>query len=131
LGALLGYFIGYVLWLNVQDFFFSARIFSEELFNLVCRKYDENAFWAIFSAAFTPIPYKIFTIAAGVCKLSILTLVIASIIGRGMRFYLVATLMFTFGASVRKWIDAHFNKLTIIFTILLIGGFIFIKYLFK
>ncbi|MDR2761927.1 MAG: DedA family protein [Planctomycetaceae bacterium] len=131
LGALLGYFIGYVLWLNVQDFFFSARIFSEELFKLVCNKYDENAFWAIFSAAFTPIPYKIFTIAAGVCKLSILTLVIASIIGRGMRFYLVATLMFTFGANVRNWIDAHFNKLTIIFTILLIGGFIFIKYLFK
>jgi hypothetical protein len=48
-----------------------------------------------------------------------------------MRFFLVASLMFIFGASIRNWIDAHFNKLTIIFTILLIGGFVCIKYLFK
>ncbi|MDR1480567.1 MAG: DedA family protein [Planctomycetaceae bacterium] len=131
LGALLGYFIGYVLWVNVKDVFFGANIFSEEAFNFVCKKYDDNAFWSIFTAAFTPIPYKIFTIAAGVCKISIVTLIIASIVGRGMRFYLVASLIFTFGKSVREWIENHFNKLTIIFTILLIGGFIVIKYMFK
>jgi membrane protein YqaA with SNARE-associated domain len=131
LGALLGYFIGYVIWENVKDFFFGANIFSKSTFEFVCKKYDDNAFWSIFTAAFTPIPYKIFTIAAGVCKISIIVLIVASIIGRGMRFYLVASLMFTFGGSVRSWIDAHFNKLTIIFTILLIGGFIAIKYLLK
>ncbi|MDR1291670.1 MAG: DedA family protein [Planctomycetaceae bacterium] len=131
LGAFLGYFIGYFLWINVKDIFFGAHIFSEESFNYVCHLYESNAFWSIFTAAFTPIPYKIFTIAAGVCNISILTLIIASIIGRGMRFYLVALLIFVFGESVRGWIDAHFNKLTIIFTILLIGGFICIKYIFK
>ncbi|MDR2644209.1 MAG: DedA family protein [Planctomycetaceae bacterium] len=131
LGALLGYYIGYVLWVNVKDFFFNLHIFSESTFNIVSGKYDDNAFLAIFTAAFTPIPYKVFTIAAGVCQISILTLIIASIIGRGMRFYLVALLMFVFGTSVRNWIDAHFNKLTIIFTILLIGGFLVIKYFIK
>ncbi|MDR2171811.1 MAG: DedA family protein [Planctomycetaceae bacterium] len=130
LGALLGYYIGYVLWVNVQSFFFTY-IFNESLFNIVKEKYSDAAFWSIFTAAFTPIPYKIFTIAAGVCQLSITTLVIASVLGRGLRFYLVASLMFIFGASVRNWIDAHFNKLTIIFTILLIGGFVAIKYIMK
>ncbi|MDR1484662.1 MAG: DedA family protein [Planctomycetaceae bacterium] len=129
-GALLGYYIGYVLWVNVKEFFFEY-VFNESAFIFVSDKYGDNAFWSIFTAAFTPIPYKIFTVAAGVCQISISVLIVASIIGRGMRFYLVASLMFIFGASVKSWIDAHFNKLTIIFTILLIGGFICVKYLFK
>ncbi|MDR1925198.1 MAG: DedA family protein [Planctomycetaceae bacterium] len=130
LGALLGYCIGYYFWAAASDFFFTY-ILNKNLFDIVSDKYNSNAFWSIFTAAFTPIPYKIFTIAAGVCQISIPILVVASVVGRGMRFFGVGLLMFLFGAGIRSFIDNHFNKLTIIFTILLIGGFVVVKFLFK
>ena len=121
LGAFLGFLIGYAFWATTKDFFFSY-LFSEELFDLVKGKYADNAFLTIFTAAFTPVPYKIFTIAAGVCHVPLLTLFIASIIGRGGRFYTVAASMYFFGPTVKVWIDKYFNLLTVIFTILVIAG---------
>ena len=130
LGAFLGYYIGCVCWEATKEFFFHY-IFSEAVFDKVKGYYGDNAFPAIFAAAFTPIPYKVFTIAAGVCHthVSLWTLITASIIGRGARFYLVAAFMYYFGPSVKLWIDRYFNLLTIIFTILLIAGFTAIKFL--
>ena len=129
LGALLGFLIGYVFWETTKNFFFNyVPGFSRELFETVSGHYADNAFLAIFTAAFTPIPYKIFTIAAGVCQISLLTLIIASLIGRGGRFYLVAAVMFFFGPTVKHWIEKYFDILSIIFTVLLIGGFVLIKF---
>ena len=125
-GALFGYFIGYAFWVSTKDFFFKY-VFSEEIFNKVGELYDENAFLVIFTAAFTPIPYKACTIAAGFWEISLLTLILASIAGRGLRFYAVAALMYFFGPTVKIWIDRHFNWVTIIFTILLVGGIVLIK----
>lgn len=130
LGAILGYFIGLWFWEATKDFFFST-LFTVEQFRFVEGKYADNAFWAIFTAAFTPIPYKLFTIAAGVCHISLVVLLLASVIGRGMRFYLVATLMFFFGPTVKGWIEKYFDILAIVFTVLLIGGFVIIKYVIK
>ena len=132
LGAFLGFLIGYVFWENTatQDFFFNyVPGFSKEVFEMVGRNYGDNAFLAIFTAAFTPIPYKIFTIAAGVfhTHVSLWTLMAASIIGRGARFYAVAAIMFYFGPAVKTWIDRYFNLLTIVFTLLLIAGFAAMK----
>ena len=127
LGAILGFYIGYAFWAATKDFFFSY-VFSEEIFNVVKGKYEENAFFAIFTAAFTPIPYKIFTIAAGVCHVSLLTLFVASIVGRGTRFFAVAAIMYFFGPTVKIWIDKYFNLLTVVFTILLIAGIAAIKF---
>jgi len=79
-------------------------------------------------SAFTPIPYKVFTIAAGFWQVGLLPLVAASVIGRGARFFLVATLFYLFGPKIKKFIDKYFNLITIIFIILLIGGFLTIKY---
>ncbi|GHT40414.1 cytochrome b561 [Planctomycetales bacterium] len=129
LGALLGYYIGYKLWETTQDFFFAAHVFSRENFQYVESLYHQNAFWSIFTAAFTPVPYKIFTIAAGVCSIHLHTLIIASIIGRGMRFYLVAALFFFLGPAIKTWIEKYFDILAIVFTVLLVGGFVAIKYL--
>jgi membrane protein YqaA with SNARE-associated domain len=130
MGAFLGYFIGLLFWESSKSFFFNCIPgFTPELFAYVQGKYESNAFVAIFTAAFTPIPYKIFTIAAGVCQISLLTLLFASIIGRGGRFFLVASLMYIFGPTVKSWIDKYFNLLTVVFTVLLIGGFIILKYL--
>ncbi len=128
LGAILGYIIGFYLWEATQTWFIPA-LFSAEQFHYVEGLYAGNAFLAIFTAAFTPIPYKIFTIAAGVCELSLFTLLAASVVGRGMRFYLVAALMFFFGPTVKHWIEKYFDILAIVFTVLLIGGFVLVKYL--
>ncbi|MGL6196990.1 MAG: YqaA family protein [Thermoguttaceae bacterium] len=130
LGALLGYYIGYALWETVGDFFLKY-IFSKDAFEFVKAKYEGNAFLAIIIAAFTPIPYKVFTIAAGVFEIPLKTLIIASLIGRGLRFYLVATLIWLFGARIKVWIDKYFELCTILFTVLLIGGILIVKVLLK
>ena len=132
LGAFLGFLIGYAFWSATQNFFFDyVPGFTEELFDKVKGYYGDNAFIAIFTAAFTPIPYKIFTIAAGVCHetVSLWTLFAASVLGRGGRFCLVAAFMYFFGPAVKTWIDRYFNLLTVVFTILLIGGFVTLKFL--
>ena len=130
LGALLGYLIGFMFWEATQPFFY-AHIFSEKHFEQVQDMYRQWDFWVIFAAALTPIPYKIFTIAAGVCGIAIPMFIIASMIGRGARFFAVAALMFFFGPTVKGWIDKYFNLLAIVFTVLLIGGFVLLKYVLK
>jgi len=148
LGALLGYYIGMVLWDMTQDFFYS-HIISRETFATVAGDtaagidrldpqyseipakigwYHEYDFWAVFFGAWTPIPYKIFTIAAGVSKISIPMFIIASVIGRGLRFFVVAALMFFFGPTIKDGIEKYFNLLATIFAVLLIGGFVMLKY---
>jgi len=130
LGAFLGYFIGYEL-------FELIGVKIVELYNLqnavqiLSQKYSEHAFFTVFTAAFTPIPYKAITITAGLFKISLLTLFIASVIGRSLRFFLVAGLIRIFGAKIQIFIEKYFNLLTIAFVVLLAGGFFALKYLFK
>ena len=81
-----------------------------------------------FSAGFTPIPYKVFTITGGVCQISFPTMVAASLLGRSGRFFLVGGLIFVFGESVRVFIEKYLGWLTLAFTILLIGGFVAIRH---
>lgn len=129
IGGIAGYGIGYYLWEATREWFFAyVPGFTPDVFNLVKQKYQDNAFFAVFTAAFTPIPYKVFTIAGGVFEIGLKTLVIASGIGRTARFFLVAALFFFIGARVKVFIDKYFEWLTILFAILLIGGFIAIKY---
>jgi membrane protein YqaA with SNARE-associated domain len=127
LGAVLGYFIGWGFWGLTQDFFF-AYVFSPEAFYTVMARYDENATIAIFTAALTPIPFKVFTIAAGVGQISLVALILGSIIGRGGRFFVVAALLAKFGEPMKAFIDRYFEWLTILFSVLLIGGFILVRY---
>lgn len=89
--------------------------------------YDDNAFMAVFTAAFTPIPYKVFTIAAGYFDVNIWTLALGSLIGRSMRFFLVAGLLWAFGAPMKRFIDKYFDWLALAFMVLLIGGFLILK----
>jgi membrane protein YqaA with SNARE-associated domain len=130
IGGAFGYFIGWKLWELTSSFFFTY-IFSEELFNKVSALYNENAFLSVLGAAFTPIPYKVFTIAAGVCQINFIIFMLASIIGRSGRFFLVSTVVFFFGARAKELIDKYFNLVTIVFFLLLIAGFIVLKFLIK
>jgi membrane protein YqaA with SNARE-associated domain len=136
LGALLGYTIGHFLWWTPSNEFTSIAMFffnnipgfTEKLFFDVQKMYDQYNFWIVFTAGFTPIPYKVITISAGAFNINILMFVIASVISRGARFFLVAFLIWKFGPQIRDFIDKYFNWLAIAFTVLLIGGFVAIKY---
>ena len=128
LGGIFGYFIGFFLFDAVGKIIISALGYQAQ-FDAVGNLYSSYAFLAILTAAFTPIPYKVFTIAAGFWHIGLTTLIIASIIGRSGRFFLVATLFYFFGPKIKDFIDKYFNWLTIIFIVLLIGGFAAIKYL--
>ena len=84
----------------------------------------------IFTAGFTPLPYKVITISSGAFHINMAMFLFASIISRGARFFLVAGLIWKFGPQIKSFIDKYFNWLAIAFTILLIGGFVALNYLF-
>lgn len=130
LGGVFGWFIGAALWTVVGDFFFRhVPGVTPQNFELVHGKFEDNAFLTIFTAAFTPIPYKVFTIAAGVFEISLWTLVVGSIVGRGARFFAVAAMLFVFGPSIKQFLERYFNLLTLAFTAILIIGVILWKVL--
>ena len=137
IGACFGYFIGHSLWWSgplefssIANWFFShIPGFTKDLFFHVQGLYEQWNFWIIFTAGFTPIPYKVFTIAAGAFDVSVVMMIIASVVSRGARFFLVAWMIWKWGKPIKSFIDKYFNWLALAFTILLIGGFVVIKYL--
>lgn len=130
LGGLIGYAIGHALWSGLSDFFFAyVPGFTPEIFNKVSGVFHENAFMAVFLAGFTPIPYKVFTIAAGAAEIPLWIFLIASLSSRGLRFFAISAALYFVGPTVKQWIDRYFNLITIIFGVLLIGGFVLIKFM--
>ena len=91
--------------------------------------HDEYGFMSNMMAAITPIPYKVFTIASGTFEFSFSSFLISSIIGRSLRFFIVAGLLYYFGAKMKVLIEKYFDWLAILFMILLIGGFVLLKFL--
>lgn len=132
IGAMFGYLIGYAFWQAVGDYFFLyIPGFTRELFAQVCQSYEQNSTLIIFTAAFTPIPYKVFTICAGVSKISLLPFVLVSIVGRGARFFLVGILFKKFGPTVKVYIDKYLNLLTILVVLIYFLAFYLIPTLLK
>ncbi|MCX7907793.1 MAG: DedA family protein [Bacteroidetes bacterium] len=137
LGGLAGYGIGYGLWHEPQTgaysglarfFFEHVPGFSEARFEAVQGLYARWSFWVVFTAGFTPIPYKLFTVTAGVFEVPLVPFALASLVGRAARFFLVAALLYRFGPPIRRFIDRHLGWLTIAFTALLLGGFLLLRY---
>ncbi|MEN8265043.1 MAG: YqaA family protein [Nitrospirota bacterium] len=129
LGGVLGYYIGFYSYEAVGkpivEFYH-----GQEIMNAIKMQYDQHGFWGILIAAITPIPYKVFTIASGVFKFDFLLFFIASVLGRSFRFFVVAGLIWKFGPTIKNFIDKYFNLLSYVFIILLVGGFILMKYVF-
>ncbi|NLE64588.1 MAG: DedA family protein [Elusimicrobia bacterium] len=125
-GALLGYLIGWGLFETVGQWIVSTYRLESHV-ETVGRLYADNAFGAIFTAAFTPIPYKVFTIAAGLFKISLPTLIVASLFGRAGRFFLVAGLLRLFGEKIERFIERYFDLISIVFVVLLFGSYFLIK----
>ena len=128
LGGMLGYYIGYALLETVGQ-----RIVAlYHMENGVAQFQDWYArwgLWVILIKGMTPIPYKIVTIASGIAHFSLPVFIIASIVTRGIRFYLVAGLLYWFGEPIRAFIERRLTLVTTLFVVCLVGGFIVIKYI--
>ncbi|HOK07536.1 MAG TPA: YqaA family protein [Syntrophales bacterium] len=136
LGALFGYAIGYWVWWAGPDTFSAvARFFFDHVpgfsvgtFRRIQDLFERWNFWIVFTAGFTPIPYKVFTVAGGAFAVNLPMFLLASVVSRGARFFLVAALIWRFGAPIRAFIDRYFDLLAVLFTVLLVGGFILVKW---
>ncbi|MBI4016582.1 MAG: DedA family protein [Candidatus Aenigmarchaeota archaeon] len=127
IGGLFGYFIGYAFYETLGKPIITA-LHYEVFFEAVGQSFQDNAFLAIFGAGLTPIPYKVFTIAAGFWKINIPVFVVASIFGRASRFFLVAGLLYFFGKRISTFIDKYFNMLSFAVFVLVIVGFVALRY---
>jgi membrane protein YqaA with SNARE-associated domain len=132
-GSVLGGMLGYGLGLGFMDTI-GVKILEwygmHDKYEVVQNLYRQYDALAVGAAGFTPLPYKLFTITAGAFKINFVTFVLVSIVSRSARFFLVAAFIFKFGAPVRHFIERYFNLLTIMFFILLIGGFLVVRFFF-
>ncbi len=126
LGGLAGYMLGYFVWELTSGFFFQY-VFSEATFYKVVETFQNHTFVSLFVAALTPIPFKVFTVAGGVAHLPIVPFILASIVGRGLRFFTLGLIMYKFGKPAMRLIEKHFEILSVVFAVLLIAGFYVLK----
>lgn len=127
-GALLGYAIGMFLFDTVGEWILSMYGLHAQ-FESFAADFNEQGWLIVLLAGFTPLPFKVITIAAGATAMPLHILVIASILSRAGRFYLLAALLWKFGPPMKRLIDKHFGLITAAGGILLVGGFVAVKYL--
>lgn len=129
LGGMLGYAIGYYLYdaVGLPILRFYGKESALDGFIQFVHEYGVPA---VIVKGMTPIPYKVVTIAAGVAKMDLLHFALASIVARALRFYLVAGLLYFFGEPIRAFIEKRLTLVTTVFVVLLVGGFVAVKYLF-
>ena len=128
LGGMLGYAIGSGLYEGVGrpilDFYGYGAKFSD-----FTARYNEYGGWIVFIAGVTPFPYKVITIASGVTDLDFATFTTASVLARGLRFFVVAALLYWIGQPIREFVEKRLGLMFTIFCVLLIGGFVLIKFI--
>ncbi len=128
LGGLLGYYIGWGLFdavgRPVLEFYGKADYFDQ-----FAQRYNEWGAWAVLIAGVTPFPFKVITIASGATGLNLIVFTVAAIIARALRFFIVAALLWKFGAPIRDFIEKRLGLMFALFCALLIGGFYVVKYL--
>ena len=129
LGGCLGYLIGWQFMAAVGSRIVAFYGLTDKVayIETLYQTYDA---WAVGIAGFTPIPYKVFTIAAGMFKINFSVFVLASMASRSARFFIVGGLIYLFGPRIQRFIDRYFDLLAVTFTVLLVGSFVLIKYLF-
>jgi len=128
LGAMLGYAIGFFLFetigIAILDFYGLA-----DKFDVFAESFNEQGWLVVLLAGFTPLPFKVITIAAGSTAMPLYVLIFAAIIARSARFFLVAVLLARFGAPMKDWIDKNFALATTVGGIIFVGGFVAVKWL--
>ena len=128
LGGLAGYGIGYFLFEQVGRPILDLYGYGPKFANFQ-ETYNEWGAWAVFIAGVTPFPYKVITILSGVTGLDPVIFTVSSVFARGLRFFIVAALLWRFGEPIRQFIEARLGLLFAVFCALLVGGFVVIKFL--
>ena len=128
LGGLLGYAIGAFAFQEIGRPILEA-LGKGEAVDAFNTRFNDFGFWAVLTAGVTPFPYKVITIMSGWTAMPLGTFVATSILARGIRFFLVAALLWKFGAPVRAFIERRLGLLTILFVLLIFGGFYLARYL--
>ncbi|TKJ32537.1 cytochrome B [bacterium (candidate division B38) B3_B38] len=130
IGGVFGYMIGVQFFSLIGEPILNFYGIMDKYYRIQALYIKYNAL-AVGIAGFSPIPYKVFTIAAGACRIDFTIFMLASAVSRAGRFFLVGGLLRLFGPQIRGWIEKYLNLLTLIFVILLVGGFIIIRYFLK
>jgi len=130
LGAIAGWMIGLYLWEAVSGFFY-AYVFRQAAFDAMAEWYRQHGFWVIMLKGLTPIPFKLITISAGACHVPLPILIIASIISRGARFFVLAGLVRIFGERAKPFIEKYLTWVLLACFVLLIGGLFALKFLHR
>lgn len=125
LGAIGGFLIGSFLFASIGQPILELYGATQQ-YESLGTMFDRNLWLTLGTAGFTPIPFKVFTIAAGAFSVSFLPFVLVSAVSRGARFFLVAALLRLFGERIRAFIERYFNVLSILFVVVLIGGFLLV-----
>ena len=128
LGGMLGYAIGFFFYEALGEPILESlgKADSMSEFN---DRFNDVGFWAVLIAGLTPFPYKVITIMSGWTAMPLATFVVTSIIARAARFFLVAALLWAFGAPVRDFIERRLGLVFTVFVIVLIGGFYLVRYI--
>ncbi|MEM8701076.1 MAG: YqaA family protein [Pseudomonadota bacterium] len=127
-GGVLGYLIGMFLFEQVAQpiLSFYGKMDKFDEFSAV---FNHWGWWFVFIAGLTPFPYKVITIASGVAGLSLPIFIVASIVSRGLRFFVVAGLLYFFGPPIKEFIEKRLGLMFTLFVVLLVGGFILLRYI--
>jgi membrane protein YqaA with SNARE-associated domain len=128
LGGMVGYAIGYFLYETLGTWLIGVYGLADQ-FEAYRRLYQDWGLWIILIKGMTPIPYKLVTIASGAAAFNFPVFVAASIVTRGVRFFLVAGLLYLFGNPIRDFIERRLTLVTTAFLVLVIGGFVVVRYL--
>lgn len=129
IGGCIGYIIGWQFMSGIGERIIAFYGLSHK-FDYIRELYIAYDAWAIGIAGFTPIPYKVFTISAGAFNINFWVFIVASVVSRSARFFLVGGLIYFFGPRIQSFIDNYFNLLAVAFTVFLIAGFVVLRYIF-
>ncbi len=128
LGGLLGYAIGALAYEQLGRPILET-LGKDDAMAAFSTRFNDFGFWAVLTAGVTPFPYKVITIMSGWTGMPLATFVATSILARGIRFFLVAALLWKFGAPVRDFIERRLGLMAIVFVVLLFGGFYLVRHL--
>ena len=118
-GGLLGYLFGFFFFDLLGEFIINTYHLQSQMV-VVSKMFADNAFWTIFISAFTPVPFKVFTISAGFFKINLWVFLLASLLGRGMRFFAVGYIVKVFGKQMAKSAFKYFNWIILIILVVLV-----------
>ena len=128
LGGMLGYAIGAFAYESIGEPILTSLGRADSMAEFSTR-FNDMGFWAVLVAGVTPFPYKVITIMSGWTGMPLGTFIVTSIIARGLRFFIVAALLWKFGAPIRDFIERRLGLIFTLFCVLLIGGFFVVRYI--